>query len=208
MEETMSLNGLIDPKNAKSVAHMQATSPGSWGATHFTYLLWDTQPVNGWLPADHSLSATLPSSNWRPLYLGKAAGWASVKRHLTKDEFGIGARLPTDKNAINEGLLAYCLNKRRPGWLAMSVISHNSGAEAQQLEQEGVRHLGWRKDVRSRKKFSSAEVRSAIALGPDEWRRTLEGLRSHYADLMTEPTPTGQGLLFNQMEPVADGRGH
>jgi|GEM_PF-4959216 len=203
----MSLDRLIDPKHAKPAAHLRETSPGSWGATHFTYLLWDMQPGSGWLCADHPFMSSLPSAIWRPLYLGKAAGWSSVKRHLTKDELGCGARLPTDKNAINEGLLAYCLTKQRPGWLAMSVVSHNSGIDAQQLEQEGVRRLGWRRDVRLRKKLSSAQVKSAIVLGPDEWKRTLGALRSHYADLLSGPTPVGQGLLFNQMDPAADGRG-
>lgn len=203
----MSLDRLIDPNNAKSAAHLSETTSGSWGGTHFTYLLWDMQPEGGWLPADHSFRSALPSANWRPLYLGKAAGWSSAKRHLAKDGLGCGARLPTDKNAINEGLLAYCLTRGRPGWLAMSVVPHNSGVDAQQLEQEGVRRLGWRRDVRLRKMLSSARVKSAIALGPDEWRRTLKELSSHYADLMRGPTPIGQGLLFNQMDPAADSRG-
>ena len=202
----MTLERLVDPENAKPVAHLQAIKPAFRDATHFTYLLWDMQPDNGWLPAAHPFSATLPSAQWRPLYLGKAAGWVSVKRHLTKDEFGCGARQPTDKNAINEGLLAYCLTKRRPGWLAMSVISHPCGSEAQQLEQDGVRFLGWRRDVRLRKKLSPAQVKSAIVRGSGEWKRTLDDLMVHYSDLLTCSTPVGQGLLFNQMDAVADGR--
>lgn len=203
----MSLDLLIDPKTAKPAADLSKTSSRSWGGTHFTYLLWDMQPESGWLSANHPISSALPSATWRPLYLGKAAGWSSVKRHLAKDWLECGARLPTDKNAINEGLLAYCLTRGRPGWLAMSVVSHTSGVDAQQLEQEGVRRLGWRRDVRLRKMLSSAQVKSAIALGPDEWRRTLGELSSHYADLMRAPTPRGQGLLFNQMDPAADSRG-
>ena len=89
----------------------------------------------------------------------------------------------------------------------MSVVPHVSGVDAQQLEQEGVRRLGWRRDVRLRKMLSPTQVKSAIALGPDEWRRTLGELSSHYADLMRGPTYIGQGLLFNQMDPTADGRG-
>jgi hypothetical protein len=203
----MSLSQLIDSKNARPTADLSKISPASWDATHFTYLLWDMQPESDWLSADHPYMSALPAVNWRPIYLGKAAGWSSVKRHLSKDEFGCGARLPTDKNAINEGLLAYCLTKGRPGWLAMTVVSHESGVDAQRLEQEGVRQLGWRRDVRLRKSLSHAQVKAAIACGPDEWKRTLGQLGSHYADLVRGPTPFEHGLLFNQMAPSADGRG-
>ena len=91
----MSLDRLINPNSAKSAAHLSETSSGSSGGTHFTYLLWDMQPEESWLSAAHPFRSALPSAHWRPLYLGKAAGWSSVKRHLVKDGLGCGARLPT-----------------------------------------------------------------------------------------------------------------
>jgi hypothetical protein len=203
----MSLSQLFGHSNARSASQLQLVSPGALGGSHFAYLLWDMQPGDGWLSADHPRYQTLPSSRWRPIYLGKATSWGSVKRHLAKDEFGCGVRIPTDKNAINEGLLAYCMTKRRPGWLAMSVVPHSTAMDAQQLEQDGVRQLGWRQDVRMRKKLTSAQVKSAIVNGPNEWKRTLDALHLHYADLMAGPVPSAEGLLFNQMDPAHDGRG-
>ncbi len=203
----MSLEGLINQGNAEAAAKCQGLRPGFRGISHFTYLLWDMQPKEGWLSNEHPRQSALPSSRWRPLYLGKAAGWGSVKRHLTKDEFGCGARLPTDKNAINEGLLAYCLTKSQPGWLAISVIPHATALAAQQLEQDGVRHLGWRRDVRLRKKLTPAQVKSSIAAGQNEWKRTLYEVKFRYSDLLSAPTPADEGLLFNQAEPAPDGRG-
>ena len=203
----ISLNRLFDHSHAKPASQLQHIVPGSLGGSHFTYLLWDMQPGDGWLSADHPRRHALPSSQWRPIYLGKATSWCSVKRHMTKDEFGCGVRIPADKNAVNEGLLAYCIMKRRPGRLAISVVSHITALDAQQLEQNGVHELGWRRDVRMRKRLTSAQVKSAIAIGPDEWKRTLGALHLHYADLVAGPVPSAEGLLFNQMDSAYDGLG-
>lgn len=203
----MTVAKLLDPATVRSQADLGGLTGRSWNTSHFAYLIWDLQPRPNWLPNDHPKRQHLSNDRYRPLYLGKAAGWSSVARHLTKDRFGAGTRLPTDKNAINEGLLAYCLAKGTAGWLGMSVQAIASQEEAQSVEQEGVRLLGWRGDVRRLKLLKSAEVKAAIGRGEIEWRKTLSELRERYAELLETPMPLSEGLLLNQTDPARDGRG-
>lgn len=203
----MSVHSLLDPDTARSSAALATLTSRSWDGTDFVYLLWDAEPAPRWLPVNHPARQHLRDDRVRPLYLGKATSWGSVARHLPKDGFAASLAVPNAKNADNQGLLAYCLGKSRPGWLRISLVPCKSRDEARNLEKLGVDLLGWRRDFAARKTSRTGWAKQPIAAGQAVWSATLSELKDSYADLFSRPTPVSEGVLLNQSDPVRDTRG-
>ncbi|MCV0414479.1 MAG: hypothetical protein K5831_06315 [Brevundimonas sp.] len=203
----MSVEALLSHPNILSREQARRLSSHAWPASHFTYVIWDMTPTKDWLPQKHSSRQFIESDRYRPLYVGKATNWSGAVRHLTKDGVGCSEDKVSDKNVINEGLIGYCLNKVAKGWLGMTFYCSDNGQKAQALEQKLVSMLEWRGDVYARKFIGGSHRKTAYLAGGRDWQDVLLKLKLRYADVVTDPTPLGMGILLNQTHPKHDGRG-